>query len=75
MAKMNPQEPAMTDEANQKPPFNARGLVLWAMYKAGFLNDESMPQEKMQIFADKPFKDWPKEMQDQLRPFGAEMIG
>ena len=38
------------------------------------LNDETMPQEKMQMFADLPFKDWPKEMQDQLRPFGAEMI-
>ena len=38
------------------------------------LTDESMPKEKMQIFADKPFREWPKEMQDQLRPFGAEMI-
>ena len=38
------------------------------------LTDESMPKEKMRIFAEKPFREWPKEMQDQLRPFGAEMI-
>lgn len=65
----------MTDEANRKPPFNARGLVLWAMYKAGVLNDESMPVEKMRVFKYKAFSDWPEDMQDQLRPFGAEMIG
>jgi hypothetical protein len=53
---------------------NARGLVLQAMVAKDALTDESMPKEKMQIFADKPFKDWPKEMQDQLRQFGAEMI-
>ena len=57
-----------------RPRLNARGLVLQAMVSKDALTDESMPKEKMQIFADKPFKDWPKEMQDQLRPFGAEMI-
>ena len=57
-----------------KPLINPRSLVLIAMTRANALTDESMPKEKMQIFADKPFKDWPKEMQDQLRPFGAEMI-
>jgi len=57
-----------------KPMINARGLVLQAMVAKDALTDESMPKEKMQIFADKPFRDWPKEMQDQLRPFGAEMI-
>lgn len=38
------------------------------------LTDETMPVEKMRIFAEKPFREWPKEMRDQLRPFGAEMI-
>ena len=57
-----------------KRPFPVRGLVLQAMVAANALTDETMPQEKMQIFADKPFREWPKEMQDQLRPFGAEMI-
>ena len=69
----------MTDEPqtpSQQPkrPFPVRGLVLQAMVAKDALNDETMPQEKMQMFADLPFKDWPKEMQDQLRPFGAEMI-
>ena len=60
--------------APNKPRLNLRGLVLQAMVAKDALTDESMPKEKMQIFADKPFRDWPKEMQDQLRPFGAEMI-
>ena len=72
----------MTEESqasqNQPPrlklPFSVRGLVLRAMVAQDALTDESMPKEKMQIFADKPFREWPKEMQDQLRPFGAEMI-
>lgn len=67
-------------EMQQNPPapnnplLNPRGLVLQAMVAKDALTDESMPKEKMQIFADKPFREWSKEMQDQLRPFGAEMI-
>ena len=63
-----------------KPPssfrsqLNPRGLVLQAMVAQNALTDETMPVEKMRIFAEKPFREWPKEMQDQLRPFGAEMI-
>ena len=63
-----------TPQQPSKPMINARGLVLQAMVAKDALTDESMPKKKMQIFADKPFRDWPKEMQDQLRPFGAEMI-
>ena len=62
------------EQLKPRPLINPRSLVLIAMARAKALTDESMPKEKMQIFADKPFKDWPKEMQDQLRPFGAEMI-
>ncbi len=61
-------------QAQKNPFLNPRGLVLQAMVAKDALTDESMPKEKMQIFADKPFQEWPKEMQDQLRPFGAEMI-
>ena len=63
-----------------KPPssfrsqLNPRGLVLQAMVAQNALTDETMPVEKMRIFAEKPFREWPKEMQDQLRPFGAKMI-
>jgi len=69
----------MTDKPQPPPqqpkrPFPVRGLVLQAMVAKDALTDESMPAEKMRIFAEKPFKDWPKEMQDQLRPFGAELI-
>ena len=61
-------------QAQKNPFLNPRGLVLQAMVAKDALTYESMPKEKMQTFADKPFREWPKEMQDQLRPFGAEMI-
>lgn len=53
---------------------DARAIVLTAMTMAGALSDETMPPEKLEIFSSKPFREWPKEMQDQLRPFGAAMI-
>ena len=59
---------------NKRLSINTRGLVLQAMVAKDALTDETMPVEKMRIFAEKPFREWPKEMQDQLRPFGAEMI-
>ena len=52
----------------------ARGLVLLNMTFSGALNDETMPAEKMEIFGTKRFSEWPKEMQDQLAPFGAKLI-
>ena len=61
-------------QAQKNPFLNPRGLVLQAMVAKDALTDETMPVEKMRIFQSKPFRDWPKEMQDQLRPFGAEMI-
>ena len=61
-------------QAQKNPFLNPRGLVLQAMVAKDALTDETMPVEKMRIFAEKPFREWPKEMQDQLRPFGAKMI-
>ena len=52
----------------------ARGLVLMKMTFSGALTDETMPEEKMEIFRTKRFCEWPKEMQDQLAPFGAKLI-
>ena len=48
-------------QAQKNPFLNPRGLVLQAMVAKDALNDETMPKEKMQIFADKPFREWPKE--------------
>lgn len=72
--------PAMSDSPNQiKLPntqaHTARGLVLLAMLHANALTDQTMSKEQMTIFKEKAFLDWPKKMQDQLRPFGAEIIG
>ena len=52
----------------------ARGAVLLAMLAEGKLNDETLPAERMAIFKAKPFREWPKEMQEALAPFGAAMI-
>ena len=66
--------PTQQQPQSNKPLLNVRGLVLQQMVAQNALNDETMSQEKLQMFADLPFSDWPPEMQDQLRPFGAEMI-
>ena len=56
MAKMNTGE-GHERRTGKKPPFNARGMALQAMVAKDVLTDESMPQEKMQIFYDKALKD------------------
>jgi hypothetical protein len=67
-----------TEQPNQKPPKTpqdkARSKVLLAMYFQGELNDEILPKEKMTIFTTKLYQEWPPEMQEALRPYGAEMI-
>ena len=56
------------------PQQAARGTVILAMYLEGQLNDQTLPTERMQIFKTKPFTEWPPDMQEALRPFGAEII-
>jgi hypothetical protein len=66
-----------TEQPNQTPETpqdKARGDVLMAMFFQGKLNDEILPADKMEIFNSKTFPEWPVELQDKLRPFGAEMI-
>ena len=63
-----------TERKKLTPQDEARADVLLAMYFQGKLDDEILPKEKMAIFMDKPFPEWPKELQDKLRPYGAEMI-
>jgi len=67
-----------TEQPKQKPPETpqdkVRAEVLLAMFFQGKLDDEILPKEKMAIFTAKLFQDWPPEMQEALRPFGADQI-
>jgi hypothetical protein len=53
---------------------HARGLLLKNLFKKGLLTDEMISNEEGKILLLKPFSQWPKELQDKLRPHGAEMI-
>ena len=63
-----------TEQKELTPQDEARADVLLAMYFQGKLDDEILPKEKMAIFNSKLFPDWPPEMQEALRPFGADQI-
>ncbi len=52
----------------------ARATVAFSLFMAGKMTDEFLPPDQYMIFAEKPFPDWPKELQDKLAPFGASMI-
>jgi hypothetical protein len=46
-------------------------MTLWA---DGKLDDQMLSKERMQIFNSQPFSQWPAEMQEALKPYGAEAI-
>jgi hypothetical protein len=53
---------------------HARGLLLKNLFNKNLLTDEMISHQEGEIILSKPFSQWPKELQDKLRPFGAEMI-
>jgi hypothetical protein len=52
----------------------ARANVALSLMFSKRLTDEFLPPDQYEMFLEKPFPEWPKELQDKLRPFGAEMI-
>lgn len=58
----------------RSPMEKARAQVSLALFLNGKMTDEFLPQDQFVTFLDKPFPEWPKELQDKLRPYGAEMI-
>jgi len=66
--KQTPEKPKLT------PKENALATVAMALFFNGKMTDEFLPPDQYAIFVEKPFQEWPKELQDKLRPFGAEMI-
>ena len=63
-----------TQLTRQQQLDNARFVVLMSLYGANKLTDQFLPQPEMDLFVTKTFPEWPKEMQDKLRPYGAQMI-
>jgi len=49
----------------------ALNAMLGTMKVKGALTDEMISQEEGEIILGQPFQNWPKELQDKLRPYGA----
>lgn len=58
----------------ESPMEKARANVALSLMFSKRLTDEFLPPDQYEMFLEKPFPEWPKELQDKLRPFGAEMI-
>ena len=52
----------------------ARATVLWNMFLTGNLKDEFISPEQLETLRTKTFPEWPKDLQDKLKTFGAELI-
>ena len=52
----------------------ARATVLWNMFLTGNLKDEFISPEQLETLRTKTFPEWPQDLQDKLKAFGAEMI-
>jgi hypothetical protein len=69
-----PQEQPQGQPEQKSPQDKARSQVALAMFLNGKMTDAFIPPDQFKMFLDKTFAEWPKELQDKLRPFGAEMI-
>lgn len=49
----------------------AQTSMLMTMKAKNALTDEMISQEEGEIILEQPFQNWPKELQDKLRPYGA----
>ena len=52
----------------------ARGTVLLNLYFSGYMRDDFISPEQLETLRTKTYPEWPKELQDKLKAFGAEMI-
>ena len=52
----------------------ARSLVLWNLFLSGNLKDDFLSPEQLETMRTRIFPEWPQELQDKLKAFGAEMI-
>ena len=54
---------------------DARATVLWNLFLTGKLTDDFISPEQLETLRTKTYPEWPKDLQDKLKTFGAEMIG
>ena len=52
----------------------ARATELWNLFLTGNLKDEFISPEQLETLRTKTFPEWPKDLQDKLKTFGAELI-
>ena len=52
----------------------ARGTMLLNLFFTGQMTDEFISPEQLETLRTKTFPEWPKELQEKLKAFGAEMI-
>ncbi len=52
----------------------ARSLVLWNLFLSGNLTDDFMSPEQLETLRTKTYSEWPEELQQKLKAYGAEMI-
>jgi hypothetical protein len=67
-------EAAQPEPTMQWGADHARGLLLKNLFNKGLLTDEMISHEDGKILLTKPFSQWPKDLQDKLRPRGAAAI-
>jgi len=53
---------------------DARSTVLWNLFLTGNLTDDFLSPEELEAVRTMNYQEWPKELQDKLKSFGAEMI-
>ena len=53
---------------------DARATVLWNLFLTGNLKDEFISPEQLETLRTKTYPEWPVELQQKLKAFGAEMI-
>ena len=52
----------------------ARSLVLWNLFLTGNLKDEFLSPEELETLRTKTYPEWPAELQQKLKAYGAEMV-
>ena len=53
---------------------DARSTVLWNLFLTGKLKDEFLSPEQLETLRTKTYTEWPEELQQKLKAYGAEMI-
>ena len=53
---------------------DARASVLWNLFLTGNLKDEFLSPEELETLRTKTYPEWPADLQQKLKAYGAEMV-